>query len=434
MTIPMSGRAQRVTIYVGEEEQLQHQALYMVVLQLLRKRGAAGATVTRGLAGFGAHGKIHSAGVVSLSADLPIRIEWIDAPDKVAAILPDVRAVVTSGIITVEEVIMVQRSSDRSSDPLRMPVSSAMQTPVIAVQGSMPVDEVVALLLEQGVRALPVTDEDHKVIGMITDADLLERTGLHARLSLQGVLSDAELGQQLAEIRQRQQTAAEIMTPDPVMIGSAETLATAVDRMRSRGLKRLPVIDEFGRLAGMLTRLDVLQILDQAGPAWTGGGPRTLRNGQSIAELMNRAVPVVSPGARLDEIVDALVRSQQLRVIVADSRRHPLGIITDGDLLSRCAPDDQPGLIARLRRLVSGSPPESSLRWSTDTTALDLMTRPIFTVALAADLTEALHLMMRHQVKRLPVVDEEGALVGILGRANLLRGLVTSTRTPPTGE
>ena len=181
-------QARRVTIYIGEEEQHEHPALYMAVLTYLQQRGASGATATRGLAGFGAQGQIHNARVLSLSADLPIRIEWIDSPQKVTALLPDLRALVTSGVIIVEDLTMVYRPSGPSSNPLRMPVASAMRTPVIAVPDAMAVDEVVALLLEQGVRALPVTDQAGQVIGMITDADLLEHTGLHARLSLQGVV------------------------------------------------------------------------------------------------------------------------------------------------------------------------------------------------------------------------------------------------------
>ena len=71
----LHGKASRVTIYIGEDNRHQGKPLYTALLELLRKEGAAGATVTRGLAGFGAHSRIRTANLVTLSADLPLRVE-----------------------------------------------------------------------------------------------------------------------------------------------------------------------------------------------------------------------------------------------------------------------------------------------------------------------------------------------------------------------
>ena len=74
--------AKRVTILIGESDQWHHQPLYTAILELLRRENCAGATVTRGIAGFGGHSRIHSAAILRLSLDLPVQIAWIDRPDE----------------------------------------------------------------------------------------------------------------------------------------------------------------------------------------------------------------------------------------------------------------------------------------------------------------------------------------------------------------
>lgn len=94
----LSGKAQRVTIYIGEADHYHGQSLYMALLEYLKHEGASGATVTRGLAGFGAHSRIHTATIVDLSADLPIKVEWVDAPETVERLLPQVRKMVDAAL------------------------------------------------------------------------------------------------------------------------------------------------------------------------------------------------------------------------------------------------------------------------------------------------------------------------------------------------
>ena len=421
------GRAQRVLIYIGEDNRFGNKPLYMAVLEYLRANDALGATVTRGIAGFGAHSRIHTAGVLALSTDLPIRIEWVDVPTRVAHLMPAIRGMVEDGLITVEEVDVIQYAPGRRPDPLALAIGDAMRTPVTSVTADASVADIVTYLLGDGHRCLPVVDEQRHVVGIITDADLLEHTGLHARLSLQHSLSHAEFRQQFEEMRVGALTASDIMTRGPVTVRASAPLSVATELMRTKALKRIPVVDEADRLVGLVTRLDVLLVLEHNAPAQEAEGRRPLRDGASIAMLMNRTVPTVGPAARLEEIVQALEQSHQLRVLVVDSRRRPLGIITDGDLLTRSESKRDTGLVQRLRRLVTGvgSAPQAWI--DSNETAVELMTRPVFTVNVNADLMDALHIMLRHRIKRLPVIDDNGELVGLLGRGNLLRGLANET-------
>jgi PII-like signaling protein len=100
----MSRRATRVRIYFGESDHFEGKPLYSALLELLRAEGASGATVLRGIAGFGAHSRIHTASIVDLSSDLPLVLEWVDDSDRVAALLPQIGAMVDGGMVTMEPV------------------------------------------------------------------------------------------------------------------------------------------------------------------------------------------------------------------------------------------------------------------------------------------------------------------------------------------
>lgn len=103
----ITGMATKVTVYLGESDRWDHKPLYMAILELLRAEGCAGATVTRGLAGFGAHSYIRTAHIVDLSSDLPLIIEWVDAPAHVAHVLPRLVQMVAEGMIITQPVEVV---------------------------------------------------------------------------------------------------------------------------------------------------------------------------------------------------------------------------------------------------------------------------------------------------------------------------------------
>jgi CBS domain-containing protein/PII-like signaling protein len=420
----MQGKAQRVSIYIGEDNHYQGQSLYMALLEFLRRENASGATVTRGLAGFGAHSRIHTAAIITLSTDLPIKIEWIDVPEVVDRLLPQVRRMVDDGLITVEEVEVVQYAPGRAPDPLAQPVHDFMRSDVLTARPETPITDIVSLLLKRGYHSLPVVEADGHLVGLVTDGDLLRRAGLQARLDLQPELSITQFHQQLETLLSRNERALDIMTHPVVTVRHTDSLRQAVERMAEPGLKRLPVVDEQGRLVGLISRIDVLRAVEyhQAGKE----KEEELHHGTTVAELMYTDVPTVDSRAHLEEIVRALESSQRRRAIVVDGERHVLGIISDGDLLRRSRQGHHPALIRRLRRLITGEKGTGSPLPAASETAATLMTAPVITITVNTLLSEALHLMVQHGIKRLPVVDDDGHLVGLLGRASVLRGILAT--------
>jgi PII-like signaling protein len=103
----IEGEGQLLRIFVGESDRWHGQPLYEAIVRTARELGLAGATVLRGLEGFGAHSRIHTAKLLRLSEDLPIVIEIVDRPERIEAILPALDRMVGEGMITLERVRII---------------------------------------------------------------------------------------------------------------------------------------------------------------------------------------------------------------------------------------------------------------------------------------------------------------------------------------
>jgi len=104
----IEGKAKMVRVYIGEDDRFDGKPLYNAVVLFLREENIAGATVVRGIEGFGASSRIHTASILRLSQDLPIIIEAVDKPERIEAVLPRLAAMVTDGLITTEDIEVVK--------------------------------------------------------------------------------------------------------------------------------------------------------------------------------------------------------------------------------------------------------------------------------------------------------------------------------------
>jgi uncharacterized protein len=109
MNIPEDGYLLR--IFVGESDKHGHIALYEAVVLRAREAGLAGATVTRGLMGFGRHSVVHTAKILRLSEDLPMVIEIVDSLEKIEAFLPALDELIREGLVTLERVRVIHYRS-----------------------------------------------------------------------------------------------------------------------------------------------------------------------------------------------------------------------------------------------------------------------------------------------------------------------------------
>jgi PII-like signaling protein len=105
--VKLEGQGLLVRIYIGESDRWNGRPLYQQIVELLRKRGIAGATVLRGIEGFGAKAHLHTTRILRLSEDLPVLIEVVDQEERLRAILPELDAMVADGLITLERVEVI---------------------------------------------------------------------------------------------------------------------------------------------------------------------------------------------------------------------------------------------------------------------------------------------------------------------------------------
>lgn len=106
--------ARRLRVYLGESDRYQGVPAYEALVRKARDLGLAGATVLRGIMGYGAHSQIHTARLLELSSDLPVVVEIVDRADRLETFLPYLDALLTQGaLVTVEEVEVFLRRPAR---------------------------------------------------------------------------------------------------------------------------------------------------------------------------------------------------------------------------------------------------------------------------------------------------------------------------------
>jgi hypothetical protein len=109
----LAGEADRLRIYSGENDKVGGRLVFEVVVEQARKAGLAGATVLRGLSGFGANSRVHTATILRLSEDLPVVIEIVDRPEKIDAFLPVLDQILGEGMVTRDRVdVLFYRHKD----------------------------------------------------------------------------------------------------------------------------------------------------------------------------------------------------------------------------------------------------------------------------------------------------------------------------------
>lgn len=423
-----TGRAKQVTIFLGETDQYHHQALYMAIIEMLRREGCSGATATRGVAGFGASSLIHTAAILRLSFDQPLVITVVDRPERIDRVLAPLREMAPSALITVQEVEVVQSGAPFKEGLPDLKVSEVMRREVATAHPDSPITEVVELLLDKDFTAVPVVNDQGKVVGMVSDSDLLTRGGMNVTISLKRA-TDLDYVRELHEsLENANRKVSEVMTREVVTTAPDAVLGRAARLMVEKHLKRLPVVDSDGKLVGILGRLDVLNTIAAVHlPEWH---PEAHADGAqaTVADVMTREVPTVHETAAVEEIFDLLVSSSHKRVVVVDDKRHVVGIVADSDLISKVSRESWPGIIEILISKVPISRVSAAARKHIQKLrarfAKDLMTRDVVTIREKMPVASALALSAEKRVKRLPVVDAAGELVGIVGRTEMMRALL----------
>jgi CBS-domain-containing membrane protein len=449
MSLLQQGKAQMLTIYLGESDQWHGRSLYVTIVQMLREQGGAGATVTRAVAGYGAGTRLHTQEGLQWFSDAPVIITVVDQPARLQHVIPQLQEMMNGGLMTLQEVdVLKYTHARRQGISGSLPIRQIMETDVNIAHPDTPVSTVVDQLLMAPFRALPVVDADYHVVGILSTGDLIKAGLLPMRRGL--VRTAQQLDQHTASVissslksaHDTTRTVEQIMNRQVRTISPEQTIREAAQVLIETQKRNLPVIDAQGRLLGMVTRADLLSTI-RTSPLMSASASNTTQplemmpsskvppQQEPITRYMNRAVATVEEETPFADVIDKLLTSPIKRVVVIDVQGHVKGIISDVDVLAGVEEQERQGFLAILSDWAHGKSshmPTGALHTTTGKArvASDVMNRNIVTITATATVQETIERMMATHRKILPVVDQEERLVGIVGRFDVLRLLVES--------
>ncbi len=410
-------QAKRLRIYIGESDRWRGKPLDAALVEVIRARGFAGATVYRGVMGFGAHSHIHSSSIEALSSDLPIVIEVVDVNEKIEKVIEIVYPMVREGLITLDDVQII-KYTHRFLNPLPADrlVAEVMTRKVISLPAAMKIHQAWRTMFENVIKAAPVVDDRRRVVGMLTNEDLLMRAGIQQRLSVAIRMDVAEINREIHNLEASNLIVSDVMTRPAITILEAETLGSATTKMVKKGLKRLPVVNDKGELAGILSRLDILRqvatIYQEFSPDHVS--PKAVK---TVSECMTSNIPLVSQDDDISTIINKFTTSSSNRLIVVGSDGKAIGLISDSDVVSRIAPEKQRGILDALRK--KRSPPFGK------ETAFDLMSPEPLTCPPDFPVVDAVKMMIDRSRKWLVVIDQDKRPMGLVDRQILLEAVTS---------
>jgi PII-like signaling protein/predicted transcriptional regulator len=404
---------QRVRIYLRENDSRAGEAIYLALLDALRRHGASGATVLRGVAGFGPTEQLRASVVSALSTNPPLVVEWIDRAERVGRVLPLLDELIGGALVTVEQ-IAIHRAVLRAGGPFAPDRSCgeiADRTPP-TLHPQQLLANAAALVGTHG--ALAVTDDAGFVVGVLSPGDLRRRAGVRLPLSLWPALELAERAEALRVLSDSPGTSvAQALTAQPRCVAADAPIAQAAATLIEWDFARLPVLAADGRYLGLIGGVELLRAAQPPGEtqAISVAGRAT-----SVSLIMQTALPQVGPELPLLAVVERLAASPAGVLVVADAAGAVLGIVDAPSLMRGVEGTER----AATLRLLSGEAAAAELADSSLQAGALLTPTP--TIGPQATLFEAVDALLAHDRAFLPVADD-GRLVGLVGRSALLRAL-----------
>lgn len=415
-----------IEIFTDEEARWQGEPLPNAVIQLVRDlQIAARCLVTKGTAGLYESGEIATGRIEVLSYNMPVLIRIIVPAFEADQVLAKLAQMVTNGIVAVQDLKVVSHKTKGLLMPRQIQIREIMTTDLKKVTPETPLDEVARLLLSSTFTGMPVVDADNRPVGVISQGDLIYKADMPMRLGLLAESDRDKMSSVLKTLATKR--AGEVMTQPAVTIGQEKLISDAVKLMLQKRVKRLPVVDEKGRLVGNISRVDIFHTILRECPDWQAFQKHAIEvaNLQSVSDIMRRDVITVLPDTPVEELIRLIDSTDIQRICVVDQEGTFLGLISDRDLLVAFA-DRHPGIwdyfASKIPFTERGRQHKQLQEYLRKKTAREVMKTDIITVPEDAPIDAAIWRMLDGSFKRLPVVDAQGKLKGIVSRDSLLRG------------
>jgi CBS domain-containing protein len=415
-----------IEIFTSEEARYRKKPVADAVMQYIKDlKIAARCIVTRGVAGCYESGEVTTGRIVILSFNMPVRIYIVLPAAETERVLDGLNGMVTDGIVALHDLNVLSHRTRNAFFPRQLMVRDVMTPEPKSIAANAPLSDAARLLLSSIFTGLPVVDKNNRPIGVITQGDLIRKGGMPLRLGLLAESDRNRLESVLNQLSSRQ--ASEVMTTPAVMIAVDRPLSEAVERMLAEDTKRLPVVDESGRLTGMLSRLDIFQTVMREAPDWNAFRAQKIevQELKRVGDIVRRDAHAVSPKTHLDEVIRVIDDNDIQRVAVIDDEGKLLGLISDRDLLHFFKPEQEGvwHLLAKVKQTFTQEACQMGelQRCLAETTASEVMNSALVTVREEMLIEEAIGLMIEKGLKRLPVVDATGRFKGMISRDSLLR-------------
>lgn len=413
-------------------------SVYNAVLEVIRRRRiAARVHVYRGIAGVYEGGEFSSANLLDVSANLPVKIEIVLPAAQVDDVAEALSLVVTEGVVAVRPLDVRHHRSHRGLVPRTLRVMDVMTADPVAVTPDSPAVEVIRMLMTHSFKGVPVIDARRRVVGIVTEEDLITRGGLPVRPGLLASLGTAdELGDPAF---QHLQTLAvqDVMTAPVKTVQAPAPVAQAVGKMVLHHHRTLPVLDG-EELVGMISRLDVLMAASQLTHGlerWKRVG-LTLEGPRLVRDAITGGGRRVTADAALLDVGRVILEGGVRRVAVVDEGEKLVGLVAESDLLRALTPE-QEGLwnylVRRLSRAQVRERYPSLWGRVRAQTAADIMTTEVVVGHDSEPLAPAIARMVDRGLKELPVVNDEGRFLGFLSRHELMRAIARESGPAANG-
>jgi len=416
----MSLKYSIIEIFTGEEARYHGKPLYEEVVQYIRGlKIAARCMVIRGIEGCYENGEIATQSIVDISFNMPVLIKIILPYAQTDLILPTLEEMVNEGIIAVREMDIQCHKTEKRLIPRHLKVRDIMTPNPKSVMLSTSVSDVVRLLLSSNFTGVPVVADHYQPVGVISQGDLIYRGGMPVRIGLLAESGNENLNAVLEPLSFKK--AEEIMSP-AVCIREDESVTDAVNIMLKKGLKRLPVTNEKGKLTGILSRMDIFRTITDQSPDWNNIRQQNILVGnlKYVSDIMRRDIHTVLPDTPVEDVLHVISSNDIQRVAVVNKEGIFLGMISDRNLLTAFS-DRREGIW----NYIAGKLPfgEKSNRESLDMklkTAAEVMKTNPITIPETATIDEGIRIMTEKGIKRLPVLDDKGKFKGMISRESLL--------------
>jgi CBS-domain-containing membrane protein len=398
------------------------------LVEKIRRLGlCARCLVTPASEGCFENGEVATTKILVLSTALPKKVEIIVPEADTQAVLDLLEREVVDGIVTVAPAPVVLHRTAKRLIPNHLQVRHVMNPSVTVATPEMGLDEAARRLVAGRLVALPVVDEGRRVVGVISQRDLFQRGYLSLRAGLFAILDEEDAREALAPLSGKQ--VRDVMTTPAEAVREDTYLPDAVRLLGETGHKRLPAVDEEGRLTGLFARLDILKAITHHTPGWYAKGVDhvDLTRARTVADAMRSRPEAVRADGSLSDLLELFLATGRCCVPVLDDGDHFLGLVFDRTLVDHLAGHGRglwelvtgkvslPGLATRHRSLAEALQ---------QTRAEALLDRQVTTIRPEAPIEEAVRLVAATGHRYLPVVDCEGRLVGLVGRTDLLTGEV----------